>query len=88
MTNPFKNRALPLSGPATDMIPVVASDSTDLPVMAVAIYAETGGSVHFVSARGEMRSVVVADFSILPVGVVRVLETGTTATGLHAMVIA
>lgn len=88
MTNPFENRALPLSGPATDMVPVTPSDSADLNEVAVALYAEGGGSVSFVSVRGETRSVEVADFAILPVGMRRILATGTTATGLHAMVLA
>jgi hypothetical protein len=88
MSNPFKGRTLPLGGPATDMAPITPSDSTDLPHVALALYAETGGTVALVTVAGATRSVRVADFSMLPVGVRRVLATGTTATGLHAMVLA
>nr|WP_246059169.1 hypothetical protein [Shimia litoralis] len=48
-------------------------DATDLPMVAIALYVETGGTV--------------ADFSILPLGTVRVRATGTTAAGIHALVL-
>lgn len=85
MTNPFDNRAPALSDPARDMAPVTPNDSTDLPHTALALYVETGGTVQFVSITGQTRSVAVSDFAILPVGMQRVLATGTTATGLHAL---
>ena len=88
MTNPFDNRESPLSGPAHDIMPVTPSDSTDLTVVALALYVQTGGSLSIVTEAGNTRSVTVADFSILPVGVRRVREAGTTATGIHAMVLA
>lgn len=87
MTNPFNTRLIPLNGPARDMIPVAPDDATDLPTTAVALYAEGGGTVAFVSASGQSRTVSVTDFALLPVGITRVMATGTTATGLHAMVI-
>jgi hypothetical protein len=40
--NPFENRSLALSGPATDALPVVPDDATDLPHVAVGLYIETG----------------------------------------------
>lgn len=88
MTNPFENRAHSLSGPATDLLPVVPNDGANLPEVAVALYVETGGTLSLVTARGIARSVTVADRSILPVGVRKVNATGTSATGIHAMVIA
>jgi hypothetical protein len=87
MTNPFHNRAPSLSGPALDIVPVTPDDATDLPTVAVALYVETGGVVSFVTAKGNARSVAVADFTILPVGAERVLATGTTATGIHALTV-
>jgi hypothetical protein len=86
--NPFQNRALSLSGPATDIIPVVPSDATDLTLVAPALYVTTGGLVSIVTVAGVARQVLVADFSILPVGVRRVNATGTTASGIHALVLA
>lgn len=86
--NPFKNRELSLNGPATDIIPVTPSDSADLPMVAPAIYVETGGALAVVTVAGQTRTLTVADFSLLAVGVSRVLATGTTATGIHALVLA
>ena len=88
MSNPFRNRTLPLGGPATDILPVTPSDNTDLALTATALYVETGGAVVVTTVRGQTRTVVVADLSILPVGTRRVLATGTTATGIHALVLA
>ncbi|MFC7703020.1 hypothetical protein ACFQXB_02285 [Plastorhodobacter daqingensis] len=87
MTNPFANRTLSLSGPAYDMLPVTPNNSNDLVAVAVALYVETGGTLAFVSAKGQARQVAVADFSILPVGVRRVMQTGTTAAGIHALIV-
>ncbi len=88
MTNPFTNRVSSLSGPARDIAPVTPSDTTDLPDAAIGLYVEMGGTVVFTTVRGQTRTVDVADFSILPVGVLRVHTTGTTAAGIHAMVLA
>lgn len=87
MSNPFANRAPSLNGPATDIRPVVPSDSTDLPVVACAIYAETGGVVVIDTLHGVQRSVRVADMAILPVAVRRVRQTGTTALNIHVLTV-
>ncbi|WP_420585448.1 spike base protein, RCAP_Rcc01079 family [Ruegeria sp.] len=87
-TNPFTNRVSNLSGPARDIAPVTPSDATDLPDVAIGLFVESGGALVITTVRGETRTVQVADFSILPVGVTRVHATGTTATGIHAMVLA
>ncbi|MDP3339839.1 hypothetical protein [Frigidibacter sp.] len=88
MTNPFKSRSPDLSGPANDILPVTPSDSVNLPHVALALYVERGGFVSFVSERNQTRLVELADHSMLPVGASRVNATGTTATGIHALVIA
>ena len=49
MINPFTNRAGSLQGPATDIQPVSPNDQEDLPVTAIALYVETGGTVSFVT---------------------------------------
>lgn len=85
--NPFENRALSLNGPATDIVPVTPSDTIDLPDVAPAFYVETGGMVALTTVSGAARLVRVADFSILAVGVRRINATGTTATGIHALVV-
>ena len=87
--NPFaNNRARSISGPATDALPVVPDDGADLAEVAVALYVETGGTLVLDSVAGATRTIAVADFSILPLGTVRVRATGTTATGIHALVLA
>jgi len=88
LTNPFENRTSSLSGPATDILPVTPNDSTDLSEVAIALYVETGGTLSLVTVRGGARTIAVADRSILPVGVRKVNATGTSASGIHAMVIA
>ena len=87
MTNPFAGRASSLQGPAADIQPVIPNDSTDLPSVALALYVENGGTVSIVTVKGQSRTVELPDFTILPVGVRRVKATGTTASGIHAMVI-
>ena len=86
--NPFADRAHSISGPATDALPVVPDDGNDLPMVGIALYVETGGTVVVDTVAGETRTIAVADFSILPVGVKRVRASGTTASGLHALVLA
>lgn len=87
MTNPFAHRAASLQGPALDAVPVVPIDSTDLAITAIALYVETGGALSLVTVAGNTRTLNVPDFTILPVGVRRVRATGTTATGIHALVL-
>lgn len=88
MSNPFENRVSSLSGPATDISPITPDDVVDFPEVAIALYVETGGILSILTERENIRSVAVSDQSILPVGVRRVNATGTTASGIHAMVIA
>ncbi|WP_424943473.1 spike base protein, RCAP_Rcc01079 family [Aliiroseovarius crassostreae] len=87
MSNPFERRSHALSDPSRDIVPVTPDDATDLAKVAVALYVETGGNLTFVTPAGHQRTVAVADFSILPAGAVRVLATGTTATGIHAFTV-
>jgi hypothetical protein len=88
MQNPFANRNAAVSGPTTDIAPVSPDDNADLSIFAVALYVETGGFLSIVTVAGVQREVEVADFSFLPVGVARVRATGTTAAGIHALVLA
>jgi hypothetical protein len=87
MQNPFENRAPSIEGPATDIMDVTPDDITDLPEVATALYIETGGDLSLVTERGAQRQVAVADFTFLPVGIRRVMASGTTATGIHALVV-
>lgn len=88
MSNPFAGRALPISGPARDILPVTPHDTNALPTVAIGLFSETAGTIVFESTGGAVRTVAVGAFSILPVGAKRVLATGTTASGIHALVLA
>ena len=87
MTNPFADRSASIQGPARDLLPVTPDDNTDLTSVAVALFVETGGTVSIVTVNGNTRVVTLPDFSLLPVGVTRVLATNTTASGIHALVL-
>lgn len=87
MTNPFARRASSLHGPAADIQPVTPDDSADLPVVAIGLYVETGGTLLIVTVAGQQRTVELPYFTIFPVGVRRVAATGTTASGIHALVL-
>lgn len=87
MSNPFESRTSGLAGPARDIQPIVPNDTTDLSEVAVALYVETGGDISVVTVAGQTRSFRVADMMILPLGVVRVNSTGTTASGIHGFTI-
>ncbi|MEM7499874.1 MAG: hypothetical protein AAF371_18025 [Pseudomonadota bacterium] len=87
MDNPFVGRAGSPTGPGIDYVPVAPSDVADFDDVAVALYAETGGVVNFVSVKGSTRSVQLPNYGYLLCGVTRVNATGTTATGIHAIVV-
>ena len=85
--NPFANRAIPLAGPASDIVAVTPSDVTDFEDVAIALYVEPGGALSLETVGGGSRTVTVADNALLPVGVRRVNASGTTASGIHALVL-
>lgn len=87
MNNPFESRSTSLAGPGIDYAPVTPSDASDLATTAISLYVETGGAVSFISQKGEARSVVLPDYGFLTCGVRRVNATGTTAGGIHAIVV-
>lgn len=91
MANPFIYENAPnQSGLVIDMIEVTTSDSTDnvgSGNIAIGLYIETGGDVVFLNKDGNERTVTVPDFHTLTCSVKRVKSTGTTATGIHALVV-
>jgi hypothetical protein len=89
MANPFHNRGPNENGLVHDMIEVTNNDSTDNVGegnVAVGLYIEVGGTVVFLNKDGNERTVVVPDNFYLTCSVRRVKSTGTTATGIHALV--
>ena len=87
MIDPFHDRQPSQAGPAADALPVTPADGADLPQVAAALYVETGGALSVVTASGATRTIHVGDFSVLPVRVRAVNATGTTAAGVHALVL-
>lgn len=88
MNNPFDARLSALSGPARDCVPIVPDDAADLSEVAVALYAEVGGTIHVETEAGAERTIDVPSMTIFPLGVRKVFATGTDAgVKLHALVI-
>lgn len=91
MSNPFIYENAPnQSGLVIDMVEVTTNDSTDnvgSGNIAIGLYIETGGDVVFLNKDGNERTVIVPDFHTLTCSVKRVKSTGTTATGIHALVV-
>jgi len=91
MANPFVYTNSPnQSGLVYDMVPVTVSDVTDnvgAGNIAIGLYVEAGGDVVFLNKDGNERTVTVPDYFYLTCSIKRVKSTGTTATGIHALVV-
>lgn len=86
MSNPFQDRKrVELNGSVTDMVPVTPSNSVDLANVAIGLYITVAGNVTFHNMDGVSRTIAVPDNFYLICSVSRVLATGTTSTGIHAM---
>ncbi|NKX43600.1 spike base protein, RCAP_Rcc01079 family [Roseicyclus persicicus] len=81
--DPFDDRRSGLNDPAEGLIQVTPSDTTDLGVICRGLYVGNAGDVA-VRASDNTEGVFenVAAGTFLPVRARRVLETGTTATGI------
>jgi hypothetical protein len=75
-----------LSTPATDVATVVPSDTADLAHVSKALNAATAGTVRVTTERGTVADVFLAPGVVFPLRVRRVWATGTTATGLRALI--
>ena len=76
-------------GPAIDLVPVAPDDATDLPTPARAVRCRpdgAAGTLRVTTAAGEVRNTHIAVGEILTVQVLRVHNTGTTATNLEAII--
>ena len=92
MANPFDfaGNFIEESGLVYDMVPVTPNDSADnvgAGNVALGLYFEAGGTVVFLNKDGNERTVVVPSFFYLVCSCKRVKATGTTASGIHAMVV-
>jgi hypothetical protein len=90
MGNPFKGIGHHLHGLVYDMVPVTPNDSTDnvgSGNVAIGLYITVSGNVVFLTKDGVERTITVPNNFYLVCSVSRVKATGTTATGIHAMVV-
>ena len=71
---------------ATDIAPVTPSNTTDLPYPARAIRAAVAGTIRITTYTGNVRNTSIAAGEILPVYASRIHSTGTTATGIEALI--
>lgn len=72
--------------PGQGSIAVTPSDSADLAQLAFSLYVTVAGDVCFTGADGVDATWTVPANFVIPVVVKRVKSTGTTATGIHAIV--
>ena len=90
MANPFEGVSGQLNGSVYDMVPVTPADGADnlgAGNIAIGLYIEGEGNVKFHNKDGVSRTVAVPDNFYLICSIKRVLNTGTTATGIHALVL-
>ena len=71
---------------AIDIEPVTPSDTVDLPSHARAIRATNGGTLRIKTYRGSVRDTRISSGEVLMVYASRIYATGTSATGLEALV--
>jgi hypothetical protein len=75
------------SAPAFDGFTVIPSDTNNLQAMARALYVGVTGNVTILTSMGTQLTLVgVQAGQILPILATRVLSTGTTATGIVALI--
>ncbi len=85
MSDPFANHAISLESPATLLVPVIPSDSTNLLQPSRALNVATSGTVRVTTTGGTTATVYIAAGIGFPVRAARIWATGTTATGITVM---
>lgn len=82
----FKDQQTSLTSPATDATDVTPNDTTTLPAVPRAIYVGNAGDLAVEMQGGQ--NITFANIqggTVLAVRALRVLQTGTTATGIVAL---
>ena len=76
------------TGIATDIMPITPNDSTDnVDANAIGLYVTAGGAITMNTAKGSDRVITVGSNTYHYISVKRIKSTGTTATGIHALVV-
>lgn len=87
MTDQYKNTGTGLESPAQDAFSVSPNDATDLQEVTRALYIGSTGDVAVImKGGGEVTYFGLAAGQLMPVRVVRVKDTGTTATNILGLV--
>jgi hypothetical protein len=87
MADRFQNSSPSLTGPASHGFAVTPSDSTLLSETTRGIYVGTGGTIAALMLSGASVSFpAVPSGAILPVRLTKIMATGTTASGIVALV--
>lgn len=85
MSDPFDSHSQSLESPATILVPVTPDDATDLSTPSRALNAAGSGYVRVTTTGGTTATLFIAAGIGFPVRATRVWASGTTATGLTAM---
>ncbi|KAA0700020.1 hypothetical protein DTW90_07180 [Neorhizobium sp. P12A] len=87
MTDRFESLSPSISGPAISGFPVAPNDASDLQETTRGLYIGTGGDLAvFMLAGDSLLLKQVPQGIVLPLRVTRVLQTGTTAADIVALV--
>lgn len=79
--NPFKTNLNTLRDPAQFALAVTPSDSIPLTSVARAVWVGTAGNLQVMTAGGVVVNIPNAS-GLIPIGLLQVYATGTTATGI------
>lgn len=85
MSDPFDSHVSSLESPATIIQPVTPDDGADLATPSRALNVMQSGAVQVTTVGGTTATIYVAAGIGFPLRVRRVWATGTTATGITAM---
>lgn len=85
MSDTFEGFRSGLESPATHVVSITPSDSTDLPHASRAINVASSGTVRVTTVGGTTDTIFVAAGVPFPVRATRIWSTGTTATGIAAL---
>lgn len=83
MADPFTGQTPTLHSPGSAFAAVTPNDSADLAVQPRFLIVGVGGTISCNDARGVTTSITVTA-GVIPIRPIRILATGTTATGIVA----
>lgn len=84
--NPFDTRSRSMTGPADKLVAVQPDDGVDLPDgLTRSLYVTGGGTLSVLDRFGNVATLLSGSGQYHPIRIVRVLATGTTASGILAL---